>query len=91
MDQVMSCPHCGCRMLSKESSRHRSLICSDCGHPMTEHLRISRPERGWRDLAAIALVVGMGFSAMGLTTLKTALVDSPQGLLAPAHRQASAE
>jgi hypothetical protein len=58
---------------------------------MAEHLGISRPERGWRDLAAIVLVVGMGFSAMGLTTLKTALLDSPQGLLAPAHRQASAE
>ena len=58
---------------------------------MSEHLRISRPQRGWRELAAIALVVGMGFSAMGLTTMKTALVDSPQRLMAPAHRQASAE
>jgi len=78
-------------MLSRHPSRQPSLICSDCCYPMTDHLKTSRPQRSWADLAAVTLVVGIGFSAMGLTTMKTALVGSPEGLLAPADRQASAE
>ena len=87
----MSCPHCGCRMLSKDPSRRRSLICSDCGHPMTEHLSISRSQRGWRDLAAITLVLSISFSAFGMTTMKTALVGDQEGLLAPSLNEESGE
>ena len=87
----MSCPHCGCRILSKGASSHRSLICSDCGHPMTDHLKISRPQRRWSDLAAVTLVLAISFSAFGMTTMKTALVGDQEGLLAPSLNEESGE
>lgn len=71
----MGCPLCGCRLLSKQASSRSEVICSDCGHPMTGHLRSLRPQMRWGDLGAMGMVIAISFSALGLTTVKTVIIS----------------
>ncbi len=75
----MGCPHCGCRLVSRQPASRSEVICSDCAHPMTAHLRSQRPRRQWGDLGALALMLAMGFSALGLTTVKTVIISHKDG------------
>lgn len=73
-------------MVSRQPTNLAQLICSDCSHPMTAHLRSLKPHRSWGDLGAVALVLAIGCSALGLTTVKT-LLSSGQDDIAPAVEQ----
>ena len=54
---------------------------------MTAHLRSLRPKRQWSDLGALGVVLAIGFSALGLTTVKTVIIshqdDAPPSVEQP--------
>lgn len=60
-------------MVSRHPSNHSQMICSDCSQPMTAYLQSLKPRRNWGDFGAVALVLAIGCSALGLTTMKTLL------------------
>jgi len=72
-------------MVSRQPFHRSELICSDCSHPMADYLRSLQSPRSWGDLAAVGLVLAIGCSAMGLTTVKNA-ISGNQDDLAPATR-----
>ena len=74
----MGCPHCGCRLVSRQPASRSEVICSDSANPMTAHLRSQRPRRLWGDLGAMAMVLAIGFSALGLTTVKTVIISQQE-------------
>jgi hypothetical protein len=80
---AMPCPRCGCRLVSPAS---QGLVCTDCGHPMDDHLAREQPSWNWRQLGAAAAVVVIGLSAMALLLFSDALTgnellepDTPSG------------
>jgi hypothetical protein len=75
-------------MVSRHPSNHSQMICSDCSHPMTAYLQSLKPRCSWGDFGAVALVLAIGCSAMGLTTMRT-LLSSGQHDLVPAPEQHS--
>ena len=83
----MGCPHCGCRLVSRQPANPSGVICSDCGHPMTTHLRSLRPQPSWGDLGAMGMVLLIGFSALGLTTVKTVIIGQQEGAPSAAEHQ----
>lgn len=46
---------------------------------MTAHLRSQRPQRSWGDLGAMGMVLAIGFSALGLTTVKSVVISHQEG------------
>lgn len=74
----MPCPRCGCRLVSPAS---RGLVCTDCGHPMDDHLAREQPPWNWRQLSAAGAVVVIGLSAIALLLFSDVL--SRKALLEP--------
>lgn len=60
----MGCAKCGCRMLTKVGRSKPMLICTDCGHPISEvddHKNRQRQRNGSLFMLALAAVALMAF------------------------------
>ena len=61
----MTCPKCGCRMVTKVGRSTKMLICSDCGHPRAQEPAPAGRTRGW-------VLTALFLAALGSSTLAIA-------------------
>lgn len=76
----MSCPQCGCRLVSPSRLGSGRLICCDCGQWMDTPIRANQPLAGVRPRVVAALLLVLGLGAMGLLALRDQLSGSGSDL-----------
>lgn len=81
----MSCPKCGCRLLTKVGRSKKMLICSDCSHsrePSCDQLPLQ-----WRQLSTLMFVLMVA----GVAVFQTLVSGMVSSMSTPLNRESQIE
>jgi uncharacterized paraquat-inducible protein A len=76
----MSCPHCGCHLVSLSRERSSPLVCSRCNHPIRRDLDPADRRQRLGNMATLLALVLAGGVLFALSALHDARTPPPESV-----------